>query len=176
MNIIETKLRGCFVIEPEVFRDSRGYFFESFNQQKFENATGHNGHFVQDNQSSSSYGVVRGLHLQHGDYAQAKLVRVLEGIVLDVAVDMRVGSPTYQQWVSVVLSAENNRQLYVPRGFAHGFSVLSPTAVFAYKCDNFYHKNAEGGVRFNDPVLNIDWQIPAEKMILSEKDLILPYL
>lgn len=174
MQVQETKLKGCFIIEPQVFKDSRGYFFESFNEQKFEAATGHNGHFVQDNQSSSSYGVIRGLHLQKGEYAQAKLVRAIEGKVLDVAVDLRAGSPTYGEWVAVELSAENNRQLYVPRGFGHGFSVLSEQAIFAYKCDNGYHKEAEGGVFYKDTTLNIDWQIPAGKEIISEKDSILP--
>jgi len=176
MQVQETKLKGCFIIEPAVFKDERGYFFESFNKQKFEELTGQNGNFVQDNQSKSAYGVVRGLHLQEGAYAQAKLVRVLEGCVLDVAVDLRAGSPTYGKWVAVELSAVNNRQLYVPRGFAHGFSVLSGQAVFAYKCDNFYNKTAEIGIRYNDPDLNIDWQIPEEKMLLSEKDLQLPFL
>lgn len=173
MQVQETKLKGCFIIEPQVFKDNRGYFFESFNEQKFEAATGHNGHFVQDNQSSSSYGVIRGLHLQKGEHAQAKLVRALEGKVLDVAVDLRPGSPTYGEWVAVELSAENNRQLYVPRGFGHGFSVLSEHAVFAYKCDNGYNKEAEGGVSYNDTTLNIDWQIPAGKEIISEKDSLL---
>lgn len=176
MQVQETKLKDCFIIEPKVFRDSRGYFFESFNEQKFLELTGQNPRFVQDNQSSSSYGVVRGLHFQKGESAQAKLVRAIEGIVLDVAVDLREGSPTYGQWVSVELSAENNRQLYVPRGFAHGFSVLSEQAVFAYKCDNLYHKEAEGGIRFDDPSLKIDWRIPEEKMLLSDKDLELKYL
>ncbi len=174
MQVQETKLKGCFIIEPQIFKDSRGYFFESFNERKFEVATGHNGHFVQDNQSSSSYGVIRGLHLQNGEHAQAKLVRVLEGKVLDVAVDLRQGSPTYGEWVAVELSAENNRQLYVPRGFAHGFSVLSEQAVFAYKCDNGYNKEAERGICYNDLVLKIDWQIPAGKEIISEKDSTLP--
>ncbi|PSK94439.1 dTDP-4-dehydrorhamnose 3,5-epimerase [Taibaiella chishuiensis] len=173
MQVQETKLKGCFIIEPQIFKDNRGYFFESFNEQKFEAATGHNGHFVQDNQSASSYGVIRGLHLQKGEHAQAKLVRVLEGKVLDVAVDLRPGSPTYGEWVAVELSAENNRQLYVPRGFGHGFSVLSETAVFAYKCDNGYNKEAEGGVQYNDPTLKIDWQIPAGKEVISEKDALL---
>ncbi len=174
MNVIETKLKGCFIIEPKVFKDDRGYFFESFNQQNFESLTGQSGHFVQDNQSASTYGVVRGLHFQKGEYAQAKLVRVIEGAVLDVAVDIREDSETYGQWVSVELTSENNRQLYVPRGFAHGFSVLSEYAVFAYKCDNFYNKASEGGIIYNDPTLNIDWQIPADKVQLSEKDIVLP--
>ncbi|MES2454295.1 MAG: dTDP-4-dehydrorhamnose 3,5-epimerase [Bacteroidota bacterium] len=176
MKVNETKLKGCFVIEPSVFKDARGYFFESFNQAKFEELTGQDGHFVQDNQSASTYGVVRGLHFQTGVHAQAKLVRVLEGKVLDVAVDIREGSETYGQWISVELSAENNLQLYIPRGFAHGFSVLTETAVFAYKCDNGYNKQSEGGLRYNDPDLNIDWGIPEDQMNLSEKDSILPFL
>ena len=174
MKVTETKLKGCFVIEPRVFKDSRGYFFETFNQPKFEELTGQSGHFVQDNQSASTYGVIRGLHFQKGDFAQAKLVRVIEGRVLDVAVDIREGSETYGQWASVELSAENNLQFYVPRGFAHGFSVLSETAVFAYKCDNTYNKESEGGIAYNDPSLGIDWGIPDEARSLSEKDLSLP--
>jgi len=176
MVLKETKLKDCFIIEPILFKDSRGYFFESFNQEKFEVLTGQNGHFVQDNQSSSTYGVIRGLHFQKGKYAQAKLVRVLEGAVLDVAVDLREESDTYGQWISVELTAENNKQLYIPRGFAHGFSVLTERAVFAYKCDNGYHKESEGGLRYNDPDLNINWGIPEDKMNLSAKDLILPFL
>ena len=176
MKVTETKLKGCFVIEPRVFKDSRGYFFETFNQPKFEELTGQSGHFVQDNQSASTYGVIRGLHFQKGDSAQAKLVRVIEGRVLDVAVDIREGSETYGQWASVELSAENNLQFYVPRGFAHGFSVLSETAVFAYKCDNTYNKESEGGIAYNDPSLGIDWGIPEEARSLSEKDLNLPQL
>jgi len=176
MKVTETKLKGCFVIEPRVFKDSRGYFFETFNQPKFEELTGQSGHFVQDNQSASTYGVIRGLHFQKGDSAQAKLVRVIEGRVLDVAVDIREGSETYGQWASVELSAENNLQFYVPRGFAHGFSVLSETAVFAYKCDNTYNKESEGGIAYNDPSLGIEWGIPEEARSLSEKDLNLPQL
>lgn len=176
MKVKETKLKGCFIIEPTVFKDSRGYFFESFNQGRFEQLTGQQGHFVQDNQSASTYGVIRGLHFQQAEHAQAKLVRVLEGAVLDVAVDIRPDSETYGQWVSVKLTADNNLQLYVPRGFAHGFSVLTETAVFAYKCDNNYDKESEGGLRYNDPDLNIDWGVPVDKMNLSEKDLILPFL
>lgn len=174
MKVAETKLKGCFIIEPAIFKDSRGYFFESFSEAKFMALTGQNGHFVQDNQSASTYGVVRGLHFQKGAHAQAKLVRVLEGRVLDVAVDLRENSDTYGEWVSVELTADNNLQLYVPRGFAHGFSVLSETAVFAYKCDNNYNKESEGGIRHDDPTLNIDWKIPAGQRSLSEKDLILP--
>lgn len=170
MNITGTKLKGCFVIEPQVFRDGRGYFFETFNEEKFERLTGYPGRFVQDNESSSSYGVVRGLHFQKGAYAQAKLLRVLSGEILDVAVDLRPDSPTYGQWISEILSGENKKQLYIPRGFGHGFSVLSPEAIVAYKCDNFYHKESEGGLRYNDAHLNIDWKIPAADIILSEKD------
>ena len=171
MKVTETKLKGCFIIEPTVFKDDRGYFFESFNQPKFEAATGQQGHFVQDNQSASTYGVIRGLHFQKGEHAQAKLVRAIEGAVLDVAVDIREGSETYGQWVAIELTGENNLQFYVPRGFAHGFSVLSETAVFAYKCDNTYNKESEGSILFSDPTLAIDWRIPADKQSLSEKDL-----
>lgn len=176
MNVIETKLKDCFIIEPHVFRDDRGYFFESFNQKEFEALTGQSGSFMQDNQSASTYGVIRGLHFQKGKNAQAKLIRVLEGLVFDVAVDIRIGSETYGKWVGAELSAENNRQLYVPRGFAHGFSVLSPNAILAYKCDNVYNKESEGGIRYNDPTLNIDWRIPTGQAVLSEKDMILPFL
>jgi dTDP-4-dehydrorhamnose 3,5-epimerase len=175
MKVQETKLKGCFIIEPTIFKDSRGYFFESYNEIKFKELTGQNGHFVQDNQSASTYGVIRGLHFQRGEFAQAKLVRVLEGEVLDVAVDLREESDTYGQWVSVELSAENNKQIYVPRGFAHGFSVLSESAVFVYKCDNIYDKASEGGIRYDDPTLNIDWIIPSGKKVLSEKDEALPF-
>ncbi len=174
MKVTETKLKGCFIIEPTVFKDSRGYFFESFNQPKFGELTGMPGNFVQDNQSASTYGVIRGLHFQKGEFAQAKLVRVIEGAVLDVAVDIRDGSATYGEWVSIELTGENNLQFYVPRGFAHGFSVLSETAVFAYKCDNTYNKASEGGISFNDPVLNIDWGIPHKDQNISDKDLVLP--
>lgn len=176
MQVIETKLKDCFIIKPTVFEDSRGYFFESYNKEKFKQLTGHQEEFVQDNQSSSPYGVIRGLHFQQGIHAQAKLVRVLEGKVLDVAVDLREHSPTYRQCFAVELSKENNLQLYVPRGFAHGFSVLSEEVIFIYKCDNLYHKESESGIRFDDPLLKIDWQIPESKMILSEKDLELKYL
>lgn len=173
MELQETGLKDCLIIKPRVFDDARGYFFESFNQKTFEDKTGLSGKFVQDNQSYSSYGVIRGLHAQAGDHAQAKLVRVLQGEVLDVAVDARPGSPTYGKHFSLKLSAENNLQLYIPRGFLHGFSVLSETATFFYKCDNFYHKESEFGVRYNDPELRIDWQIPVEKEAVSDKDLIL---
>ena len=175
MKITETKLKDCLIIEPTVYKDSRGYFFESFNQSKFEALTGQSGEFVQDNQSASSFGVIRGLHFQKGEHAQAKLVRVIEGSVLDVAVDIRLDSETYGQWFSLELTGENNLQLYVPRGFAHGFSVLSETAVFAYKCDNIYNKASEGGINYSDPVLNIDWRIPESERIVSDKDLVLPF-
>lgn len=170
MKHTETKLSGCFILEPVVFEDERGYFFESYNENRLATILGYNPHFVQDNQSKSQFGVVRGLHMQAGDHAQAKLVRVLEGSVLDVAVDVRPGSPTYGQHVAVELSAENKKQLFVPRGFLHGFSVLSGHAVFAYKCDNKYNKEAEDGVHPLDQQLAVDWQIPAEQMILSQKD------
>ena len=170
MRVIETKLEGCFILEPTVFEDSRGYFFEAFNKTKFEEIIGQATEFVQDNQSKSTYGVVRGLHQQVGEHAQAKLIRVLEGTVLDVAVDVREGSPTYGEYVAVELSAGNNKQMYIPRGFLHGFAVLSDTATFFYKCDNFYNKDSEDGVHPLDPTLSIDWQIPLDKIILSEKD------
>ena len=173
MEIQETGLKDCIIIKPRIFEDPRGYFFESFNRNTFEEKTGLSGNFVQDNQSFSSYGVIRGLHAQSGEFAQAKLVRVLKGEVLDVAVDVRPGSPTFGKHISVRLSAENNLQLYVPRGFLHGFSVLSETAEFFYKCDNFYQKSAEVGIMYNDADLNIDWVVPADKASVSEKDLIL---
>ncbi len=176
MNATETKLKGCFILEPRVFKDERGYFFESFNEKLFNELTGTDTHFVQDNQSYSSKGVLRGLHYQTGDWAQAKLVRVVSGSVLDVAVDMRPGSETYGQHVAVELSAENKKQLFIPRGFAHGFIVLSDTAEFAYKCDNFYNKDSEGGVIYNDAKLGIDWGLPEDTLIVSEKDKELPVL
>ena len=171
MKIKETPLKDCYIIEPTVFDDDRGYFFEKYNEKKFEEFTGMNGHFVQDNISKSSYGVLRGLHLQKVEHAQAKLVSCLEGRVLDVAVDLRKDSPTFGKWFSLELTAENKLQLYVPRGFGHGFSVLSETAVFSYKCDNFYNKESEGSVIWNDSDLEIDWQLPEEDIILSEKDI-----
>jgi len=170
MKAIETKLKGCFILEPTIFKDSRGYFFEAFSKAKFEELTNANSDFVQDNQSKSSYGVVRGLHQQVGEYAQAKLVRVLEGKVLDVAVDVREGSPTYGEHVAVELSAKNKRQLYIPRGFLHGFAVLSETATFFYKCDNVYNRASEDGVHPLDDTLAVDWQIPLDQIILSNKD------
>ena len=174
MTIKKTPLKDCYIIEPTILEDERGYFYEKFNEKKFEELTGLNGHFVQDNISKSSYGVLRGLHLQKGEYAQAKLVSCLEGKVFDVAVDLREDSPTFGQWFGIELTPENKLQLYVPRGFGHGFSVLSETAVFSYKCDNFYQKDAEGSVIYNDPELNIDWKLPADAIILSEKDGKLP--
>ena len=173
MHFIKTEIEGVYIIEPRVFEDERGYFFESYSKAKFE-AAGLHYEFIQDNQSKSSYGTVRGLHFQKGEHAQAKLVRVLEGAVLDVAVDLRKGSPTYGKHVAVELSAENKRQMLIPRGFAHGFSVLSETAVFAYKCDNLYCKEAEGGIRYDDPQLAIDWKVEKGKELLSEKDRNLP--
>ena len=170
----ETKLKGCFEIEPMVINDGRGYFLESYNEKKFQEGIGEKVHFVQDNQSFSLQGVLRGLHYQTGEHAQAKLVRVLQGEVLDVAVDIRPNSSTYGQSVSVLLSDENKKQFYIPRGFAHGFQVLSETAVFFYKCDNFYNKESEGGLLFNDTTVNIDWNFPIEQLIISEKDQILP--
>ncbi|HEY4538874.1 MAG TPA: dTDP-4-dehydrorhamnose 3,5-epimerase [Faecalibacter sp.] len=170
MNAIETKLKGCFILEPTVFEDERGYFFESYNENKMEGILGYKPTFVQDNQSQSSYGVVRGLHMQAGEFAQAKLVRVVEGAVIDVAVDVRPGSETYGQWIAVELSADNKKQLFIPRGFLHGFSVISEKATFFYKCDNGYHKASENGINPLDETLNIDWQIPVDQMILSEKD------
>lgn len=169
MNIISTSIEGLLVIEPKVFEDARGYFVETYNEQRYREA-GITAQFVQDNQSCSCYGVVRGLHFQRPPYTQAKLVCCTEGRVLDVAVDLRKDSPTYGKWYAVELSAENHRQFYLPRGFAHGFSVLSEKAVFSYKCDNFYHPEADGGILLSDPDIAIDWQVPADKMILSEKD------
>ena len=165
MNFIE----GVYIIEPKIFEDARGYFFESYNEEEFTK-NGIPNHFVQDNQSKSSYGVIRGLHCQLGEHSQAKLVRVLKGKVLDVAVDIRKGSPTFGKYVAVELSAENQRQLFIPRGFLHGFSVLSEEAIFAYKCDNLYCKEAEFGIRYDDPEIGIDWKVPTDKVITSEKD------
>jgi dTDP-4-dehydrorhamnose 3,5-epimerase len=173
MPFTETPIPGLIVFEPSVFQDARGYFFESYNQRMWAEA-GVDAHFVQDNQARSTAGVLRGLHYQVGDAAQAKLVRVVEGEVLDVVVDIRPDSPTYGQWYSTRLSAENKRQLFVPRGFAHGYLVLSETAEFFYKCDNFYNKAAEGGIRYNDPALRIDWEFDLEQVLVSEKDLVLP--
>ncbi|MGK2860920.1 MAG: dTDP-4-dehydrorhamnose 3,5-epimerase [Chitinophagaceae bacterium] len=170
-----TEIPGLLIFEPPLFDDSRGYFFESFNEKVFREQ-GVNIRFVQDNQSSSSFGVIRGLHYQLNPFAQSKLVRVLSGSILDVAVDIRKGSPTYGRHFDIELSAENKKQLLVPKGFAHGFSVLSERAEVLYKCDEFYNKNSEGGIRFDDPALNINWQIPANKAIVSGKDKVLPML
>lgn len=176
MAIKETKLRGCFIFEPKVFQDGRGSFLESYNQKVFNKLSDQNVTFVQDNESFSSKGVLRGLHYQIGDFAQAKLVRVVQGKVLDVAVDIRTGSPTFGKHISIELSAENRKQLYVPRGFAHGFIVLSETAIFSYKCDNYYNKASEGGIIFSDSNLNIDWRLPKDQLLVSGKDLNLPKL
>lgn len=169
MEVIKTAIDGVYILEPRIFRDDRGYFFESFSQREFEEKIGKI-NFVQDNESKSSYGVMRGLHFQRPPYAQSKLVRCVKGAVLDVAVDIRKGSPTYGQYVAVELTADNHRQFFIPRGFAHGFAVLSDEAIFQYKCDNFYAPQADGGISILDVSLNIDWQIPTEKAILSEKD------
>ena len=170
MDIIKTNIEGLVIIEPKVFKDDRGYFFESFSQKEFEKKV-RKINFVQDNESMSSYGVMRGLHFQTPPFTQSKLVRCVKGKVLDVAVDIRKGSPTYGQHVTVELSEENHRQFFVPRGFAHGFAVLSETAIFQYKCDNFYAPQVDGGISILDESLDIDWQIPIEKALLSEKDL-----
>lgn len=170
LGVIKTAIEGVVIIEPRIFKDSRGYFFESFSQNEFENKV-HKINFVQDNESMSSYGVMRGLHFQRPPYAQSKLVRCVKGRVLDVAVDIRKGSPTFGQHVAVELSEENHRQFFIPRGFAHGFAVLSDTAVFQYKCDNFYHPEADGGISIKDETLGIDWKIPMNEAILSDKDL-----
>lgn len=169
MTIIPTPIDGLLVIEPQVFKDARGYFVETYNEQRYREA-GIDARFVQDNQSCSSYGVVRGLHFQRPPYTQAKLVCCTVGRVLDVAVDLRKGSPTFGQWYSVELSEDNKRQFFIPRGFAHGFSVLSETAIFTYKCDNLYHPEADGGLLLSDPDLSIDWKVPEELRIISDKD------
>ena len=170
MEIIETGIEGLYIIEPRIFKDERGYFFESFSQREFDEKIGPI-RFVQDNESMSTYGVMRGLHFQRPPYTQSKLVRCVMGKVLDVAVDIRKGSPTYGQHVAVELSADNHRQFFIPKGFAHGFAVLSETAVFQYKCDEFYHPEADGGISILDDSLQIDWRIPTDKAILSEKDM-----
>lgn len=169
MEIIETALPGVVIVEPRIFRDDRGYFFESFSERAFCEQV-RPVRFVQDNESKSAYGVLRGLHFQKPPHAQSKLVRVIRGRVLDVAVDIRRGSPTFGRHVAVELSADNHRQLFIPRGFAHGFSVLSEEVVFQYKCDNYYAPQAEGAIAWDDPALGIDWQLPADRVILSEKD------
>lgn len=170
----ETKLKGCFILEPEVFEDDRGFFFESYNHKDFCEAIGQEMNFVQDNQSFSQKGVLRGLHFQKGKYAQAKIIQVLEGRIQDVAVDMRKDSPTFAQYFSIELNSEDKKQLFVPRGFAHGFLTLSESARVLYKCDNYYNKNAEGGIRFDCSELNIKWLIGTEDLLLSEKDKNLP--
>lgn len=174
MNIEQTNLEGCFIITPDLFKDNRGSFIETFNERVFIEKTGIKQPFVQDNQSVSKYGVVRGLHLQIGKMAQAKLVRVLSGKVLDVAVDLRKDSKTFGKHFTIELTSKNRKQLYVPRGFAHGFSALEENTVFAYKCDNYYHKESERGIIYNDATLQIDWHLDEEHMIVSEKDLLLP--
>ncbi len=174
INVIKTDIEGVLIIEPKVFGDARGYFFESFSQRDFDEKVapilGHKVFFVQDNESMSSYGVMRGLHFQRPPYTQSKLVRCVKGAVLDVAVDIRKGSPTYGKHVAVELTEDNHRQFFVPRGFAHGFAVLSETAVFQYKCDEFYHPEADGGISIVDDSLGINWRIPTERALLSEKD------
>lgn len=169
MNVIKTDIDGVLIIEPRVFNDARGYFFESYNQQEFNEKVGPV-NFIQDNESRSQYGVLRGLHFQKGEHSQAKLVRVVRGKVYDVAVDLRKSSPTFGKYVGVELTEDNHRQFFIPRGFAHGFAVMSETAVFQYKCDNFYAPQSEGAIMWNDPDLAIDWPVPAGKVILSEKD------
>lgn len=169
MEVIKTDIEGVVIIEPRIFRDDRGYFFESFSQRDFQEKVC-NTVFVQDNERKSSYGVLRGLHFQKPPYAQSKLVRVIKGAVLDVAVDIRKGSPTFGQHVAVELTEDNHRQFFIPRGFAHGFSVLTDEVIFQYKCDNFYAPQSEGALAWDDPDLGIDWRQPAEKVILSEKD------
>ena len=175
MKVIQTTIPEVVIIEPDVFGDSRGYFFESYSQKKFDELV-RPVRFVQDNESKSKYGVLRGLHFQKGKDAQSKLVRVVKGRVLDVAVDIRKGSPTFGKYVSVELTEDNHRQLFVPRGFAHGFSVLSDEAIFQYKCDNLYAPHAEGAIAWNDPEIGIDWQLPAEDVLLSAKDAAHPML
>ncbi|MDG1778191.1 MAG: dTDP-4-dehydrorhamnose 3,5-epimerase [Flavobacteriaceae bacterium] len=174
MQVFQSPLKGCIVLTPTVFSDDRGCFFESYKKEVLNEALGQEVSFVQDNESFSSKGVLRGLHFQKGAFAQAKLVRVVQGKVLDVAVDLRPESSTHGAYFSVELSAENKKQLFVPRGFAHGFVVLSDTAVFSYKCDNYYNKESESGIIYNDPTLNIDWKLPKDQLQLSEKDLQLP--
>ena len=173
MEIIKTKLNDCFIIKPTLFEDERGYFFESFHQKKFQQSTGLKIEFVQDNQAKSNYGILRGLHFQKGEFAQAKLVSVIKGKVIDVAVDMRPESSTFLQHIAIELSEKNHLQLFVPRGFAHGYSVLEDNTIFFYKCDNYYNKESEGGVIYNDATLNIDWQLKPEEMLISDKDKLL---
>ena len=173
MNVIKTEFPGLVIIEPKVFGDARGYFFESYNGKVMADVD-ISTVFRQDNQSFSTYGVIRGLHFQRNPYAQAKLIRVLEGVIYDVTLDLRKGSPTYGKWFGVELTSENKRQIYIPQGFAHGFSVLSEQATIFYKCDNFYHPQSEGGILYNDPALGIDWKVDTARAIVSDKDKILP--
>lgn len=176
MTFTESALQGCFIIEPKVLKDDRGYFMESYNLRTFQDKTGITQPFVQDNQSFSTKGVLRGLHYQTGEHAQAKLVRVIQGEVLDVAVDIRPNSPTFGKYESVLLTGENQKQFYIPRGYAHGFLVLSDTALFFYKCDNFYNKESEGGIIYSDASIGIDWKMNLNELLVSEKDAILPEL
>ncbi len=176
MTITPTPLAGCFILTPRVFNDERGHFFESYNERTFNEAAGYDVNFVQDNQSFSTKGVLRGLHLQKGEYAQSKLVRVTQGEVQDIAIDLRKKSPTYGQSVSVILSEQNHQQLFIPKGFGHGFLVLSPTAIFQYKCDNYYNKESEGGLHYADPSISIKWELGEGELVVSEKDKELPFL
>ena len=176
MKIEKTPLEGCFVLTPSIYEDARGHFKETFHKERFQKLTGASGDFVQDNESKSSRLALRGLHFQIGVHAQAKLVRVVQGAVLDVCVDLRENSPTFKQWYSVELNAKNHKQMYIPRGFAHAFLALEDDTVFSYKCDNYYNHEAERGIRFDDPELNIDWGYPNEDLILSDKDQAFPTL
>ena len=171
MRVEQTKLSDCLIIIPRIFNDERGFFYESYNEKSFLERTGINTHFVQDNTSCSTKGVLRGLHFQKGEHAQAKLVRVTKGEVWDIAVDLRIDSPTYGKYIGILLSEENHKQLFIPRGFAHGFVVLSETAIFQYKCDNYYNKKSEGGIHYADETLAIDWKLPHKDLLVSEKDL-----
>lgn len=173
MRITETKLKGCFIIEPTIFGDERGYFFETFNKEQFKKQTGEEIEFVQDNEAFSNKGILRGLHFQKGAFAQAKLVRVVKGKVLDVVVDLRPNSETYGEHFSCILSEENKKQLFVPRGFAHGYSVLEDNTIFVYKCDNFYQPKSEGGIIYNDQTLQIDWMLSKDEILVSDKDKVL---
>lgn len=174
MEIEKTNIEGCFVLKPDVFNDQRGYFFESFNKELFEKNTGISVNFIQDNESKSSRGVLRGLHFQEGEHAQAKLVRVIKGSVLDVCVDIRKTSKTFGQYFSIILDGKKKKQLFIPKGLAHGFLVLEDDTIFSYKCDNYYNKPSEGGIVYNDKALNINWGMPDNELILSEKDKKLP--
>lgn len=174
MKVIDTEISDLLILEPEVFGDDRGYFFESYNKMTLDSLIGREYTFIQDNESKSTYGVIRGLHYQVAPFSQTKLVRVLQGKVYDVAVDLRKNSPTFGNWVGIELSDENKRQLLIPKGFAHGFSVMSENVIFAYKCDEYYHPEAEAGIAYNDPSLNIDWKVRAEDIKISQKDKLLP--